>query len=165
MSFPFIIEPLNPTHEKESFNCGEPSLNDFLRRFARQNSEKGLGRTYVAVEPSNPQIKGYYTISNGSVQFDNVPEKLPRYPIPVAHLGRLAVELSARGQGLGEYLLLDALTRIASLEKQIGIFAVEVYALTDQAKQFYLKYGFKPLLDDELHLYLPMKAVRNLKLI
>ena len=164
MSFPFIIESLNASHEKEAFDCGEPGLNNFLRRFARQNNEKGLGRTYVAVELGNLQIKGYYTISNGAVRFDNVPEKLPRYPIPVAHLGRLAVDTSARGQRLGEHLLLDALTRIASLEKQIGIFAVEVYALTEQAKQFYLKYGFKPLLDDSLHLYLPIKAVRNLKL-
>lgn len=165
MSFPFIIEPLNASHNKESFDCGEPSLNDFLRRFARQNSEKGLGRTYVAVSSGSTEIKGYYTISNGAVRFENVPEKLPRYPIPVAHLGRLAVAINARGNRLGEYLLLDALTRIAALEKQIGIYAVEVFALTEQAKQFYLKYGFKPLLDDELHLYLPIKAVRNLRLI
>ncbi len=165
MNLPYVIEPLSASHDRESFDCGEPSLNDFLKRFARQNDEKGLGRTFVAVEAGSPAIKGYYTLSNGSLKFDNVPEKLPRYPIPVAHLGRLAVDVSARGQGLGEYLLLDALARIAALAGQIGIYAVEVYALSEQAKNFYLKYGFRPLLDDALHLYLPMKAVRKLKLI
>ncbi len=165
MNRPYIIEPLSASHDREPFDCGEPSLNDFLKRFARQNDEKGLGRTFVAVEAGSPAIKGYYTLSNGSLKFDNVPEKLPRYPIPVAHLGRLAVDVSARGQGLGEYLLLDALARIAAVAGQIGIYAIEVYALSEQAKNFYLKYGFRPLLDDALHLYLPMKAVRKLKLI
>ncbi len=165
MSFPYIIEPLNTSHDREAFDCSELSLNDFLKRFARQNDEKGLGRTFVAVEAGNPKIKGYYTLSTGSLKFDNVPEKLSRYPIPVAHLGRLAVDVSARGQGLGEYLLLDALARIAVIAGLIGIYAIEVYALSEQAKNFYLKYGFKPLLDDTLHLYLPMKAVRKLKLI
>lgn len=124
-----------------------------------------MGRTFVAVAAGDPAIKGYYTLANGALKFDNVPEKLPRYPIPVAHLGRLAVDVSARGQGLGEYLLLDALARIAAIAGQIGIYAVEVYALSEPAKNFYLKYGFRPLLDDALHLYLPMKAVRKLKLI
>jgi GNAT superfamily N-acetyltransferase len=165
MNFPYVIEPLNTSHDRESFDCGEPGLNDFLKRFARQNDEKGLGRTFVAVEAGSHVIKGYHTISTGSLKFDNVPEKLPRYPIPVAHLGRLAVDVSARGQGLGEYLLLDALARIAAIAEQIGVYAIEVYALSEQAKNFYLKYGFKPLLDDTLHLYLPMKAVRKLKLI
>src|SRR5262249_28076794 len=86
MSFPYVIEPLSTVHDRDSFDCGEPSLNDFLKRFARQNDEKGLGRTFVAVSANTTTIKGYYTLSNGSLKFDNVPEKLPRYPIPVAHL-------------------------------------------------------------------------------
>lgn len=165
MSFPYAIEPLDTAHDREAFDCGESSLNDFLKRFARQNDEKGLGRTFVAVAANSTVIKGYYTLSNGSLKFDNVPEKLPRDPIPVAHLGRLAVDVSARGQGLGEYLLLDALKRIAAVAGQIGIYAVEVYALNELAKSFYLKYGFSPLLDDALHLYLPLKVIRKLKLI
>jgi len=165
MRFPYLIEPLSTAHDRESFDCGEPSLNDFLKRFARQNDEKGLGRTFVAVKANTSTIKGFYTLSNGSLMFDNVPEKLPRYPIPIAHLGRLAVDLSARGQGLGEHLLLDALARITMVAGEIGIYAVEVYALNESAKNFYLKYGFKPLLDDPLHLYLPLKVLRKLKLI
>ncbi|MGH9899923.1 MAG: GNAT family N-acetyltransferase, partial [Pyrinomonadaceae bacterium] len=143
----------------------EPSLNEFLKRFARQNDEKSISRTYVAVLPAEPKIYGYYSISSGSIQFDTIPEKLPRYPVPVMHLGRLAVDVSAREQGLGKILLLDALRRAASVSKQLGIYAVEVYALNDAARTFYLKYGFTPLLDNELHLYLTMKAIRKLGLL
>lgn len=162
MSVRYTIEPLSPTHDRAAFDCGEPSLNDFLKRFARQNDDKGLGRTYVAVLPDGSKIYGYYTVASGAVRFDTMPEKLPRYPIPVIHLGRLAVDVSTKGQGLGRILLIDALKRAASIAKQLGIYAVEVYALNDAARAFYLKYGFTPLLDDELHLYLTMKAIRKL---
>lgn len=164
MSVRFRIEPLAPTHDRGAFDCGEPSLNDFLKRFARQNDDKGLGRTYAAVLPDESKIYGYYTVASGAIRFDNVPEKLPRYPVPVIHLGRLAVDVSATGQGLGKILLLDALKRAASVAEQLGIYAVEVYALNDTARAFYLKYGFAPLLDDELHLYLTVKAIRKLGL-
>src|SRR5262249_22587034 len=153
----YLITPLAADHDRESFDCGEASLNDFLKRFARQNQEKGLGRTYVAVLPEDARIYGYYTLASGSVRFDTLPWKLPRYPIPVIHLGRLAVDLSARGQGLGKILLLDALARAAGIADQLGIYAIEVYALNQEAKNFYLRYGFAPMLDDTMHLYLTMK--------
>ena len=159
-----IIEPLSSTHDRSSFDCGEQSLNTYLRQYARQNDEKGLGRTYGAVEPGQTRVEGYYTISTGAVTFEQVPEKLPRYPIPVVHLGRLAVDLRSQGKGLGELLLIDALKRAALAAQQLGIYAVEVRALNDSARRFYLKYGFTPLLDDELHLYLSMKTIRKLKL-
>lgn len=164
MSVRYYIEALSSTHDRAAFDCGEPSLNDFLKRFARQNDEKGLSRTYVAVLPGEPKIYGYYTISSGAIRFENMPEKLPRYPIPVIHLGPLAVDVSAKGQGLGKILLLDALKRAASVSEQLGIYAVEVYALNTAARAFYLKYGFAPLLDDERHLYLTIKAIRKLSL-
>lgn len=159
-----IIETLSSTHDRNAFDCGESSLNTYLRQYARQNDEKGLGRTYVAVEPDQTRIAGYYTISTGAFTFEQVPEKLPRYPIPVVHLGRLAVDLSSQGKGLGELLLIDALKRATLAAEQLGIYAVEVRALNDSARRFYLKYGFIPLLDDERHLYLSMKAIRKLKL-
>jgi GNAT superfamily N-acetyltransferase len=165
MSVRYIIEALSPTHDRAAFDCGEPSLDDFLKRFARQNDEKGLSRTYVAVLPDEPKVYGYYSLSSGGVRFDTMPEKLPRYPVPVIHLGRLAVDQSAKGQGLGKILLLDALKRAASVSKQLGIYAIEVYALNDAARDFYLKYGFASLLDDECHLYLTMKAIRKLGLL
>jgi GNAT superfamily N-acetyltransferase len=165
MSFSYIVEPLGTQHNRDAFDCEENSLNEFLKKYARQNDEKGLGRTFVAVKPGDPAIIGYYTIASGAVSFDTVPEKLPRYPIPVAHLGRLAVDKQAKGQGVGAFLLIDALRRIAQVADQMGIYAVEVYALNESAKQFYLKCGFTPLEDDPLHLYLSMKKIRKLKLV
>lgn len=159
MKLAFVIEPLDKSHQRENFDCGEVSLNDFLRKYARQNAERGLGRTFVAVLPGEKQALGYYTLSSGSIAFDAVPEKLPRYPIPVAHLGRLAVDSSMRGQGLGELLLIDALERTVIIASEFGIYAVELFALTERAKQFYLKYGFVSLKDDDKHLYLPVKTI------
>jgi len=159
MKLEFIIEPLDKSHQRENFDCGEISLNDFLRKYARQNAERGLGRTFVAVLPGEKRVLGYYTLSSGSIAFDAVPEKLPRYPIPVAHLGRLAVDSSMRGQGLGELLLIDALERTVIISGEFGIYAVELFALTERAKQFYLKYGFVSLKDDDKHLYLPVKTI------
>lgn len=159
---PFIIEPLTTNHKREAFDCGIESLNDFLKRFARQNNKKGLGRTYVAVMKNDPRVCGYYTISSGSISFDTIPENLPRYPVPVLHLGKLAVDRLFQDQRLGKTLLADALTRAVRIADQLGIYAVEVHALTETAHKFYLKFGFSELSDDKLHLYLTMKKIRKL---
>lgn len=159
-----IIERLKSAHDRESFDCGQPALNDYLKRFARQNDQKELGRTFVAINPGSVEILGYYTLSSGGVRFDIMPANLPRYPVPVAHLGRLAVDLKHRGKRIGETLLIDALARAEHASEQLAIHAVEVVALDESARAFYLKYGFTPLLDDPLHLYLPMKAIRKLNL-
>lgn len=162
MTKPFIIEQLTALHNREAFDCGEESLNDFLRRFARQNDEKGLGRSFVAVKSGEPTIYGYYTIASGALSFEMIPEKLPRYPIPVVLLGRLAVDEAAKGQRLGKALLADALNRAVTIADQLGIYAVEVFALNKSAREFYLKFGFTELLDDRQHLYLTIKKIRKL---
>jgi hypothetical protein len=118
-------------------------LNAYLLRYSGQHERKGMGRTYVAVEEGRTQVLGYYTISSSAVSFEAVPANLFRHPVPVALIGRLAVDISARDHGL---------------------YAVVVDALDEKAKRFYLKYGFKELADDRLHLYLPMKAIKQLDL-
>ncbi len=159
MSDNFTIELL-AEHDRNSFDCGEPSLNEYLQRFARQNAELFLGRTYVLVAPDQAQIKGYYTLSSGSVARPDLPEKrLPRYPVPVVLIGRLAVNRNSQRQRLGEFLLLDALRRSAQLAQHLGIFAVVVDALNEQAYNFYRKYGFVETVDDPMRLYLPIKKV------
>ena len=165
MKLDFAIELLGKQHKRENFDCGEESLNQFLKKYARQNHEKGFGRTFVAVLPNQSEVLGYYTISAGSVSFEIVPEKLPRYPIPTAHLGRLATDVQMRGQGLGELLLIDALERTVLVAEKVGIYAVELFALTEGAKNFYLKYGFISLEDDDKHLYLPIETLRKSGLI
>lgn len=156
------IERLEKRHRRESFDCGEPSLNDFLRQYARQSAERGLSQTFVAVLPGNSDVIGYYTLSSGSISSDLFRERLPRYPVPIAHLGRLAVDSSAQGQHLGSVLLIDALKRSLVVSKELGIYAVELFALTNRAKQFYLKFGFIELKDDKHHLYVPIEVVRRL---
>lgn len=160
----YIVELLDKSHNRRYFDCGEESLNDFLKKFARQNSKTGIGRTFVAVPPDSKVIQGYYTIASGSVGFGNVPDKLPRYPIPVVLLGRIAIDEKAKGQGLGEYLLMDALKQAQRHAETLGIYAVEVYALNEQARAFYKKYEFTEFLDDPRHLYLPMKMIKQLNL-
>ncbi len=165
MNFQFVIELLSKQHKRDKFDCGEQSLNEFLKKYARQNNEIGFGRTFVATLPDKTDVLGFYTISSGSITFEIVPEKLPRYPIPTVHLGRLATDVNLRGQGLGELLLIDALERTVLVAAELGVYAIELYALTDNAKRFYLKYGFVALTDDEKHLYLPIETLKKSGLV
>ncbi len=157
----YRVEPLSKDHDRETFDCGEESLNVFLKRFARQNAEKGLGRTFVAVKSDDPKIYGYYTLSSNSFGFELVPENLPRYPVPVVHLGRLAVDMSVRGERLGEALLFHAFEQAVKIAELLGIYAVEVYALNEKARQFYLKFGLTELKDDRSHLYLTIRQIKK----
>ncbi len=165
MKLDFVIQALSKRHGRENFDCGEESLNEFLKKYARQNSAKGFGRTFVAVLPEEIEVCGFYTLSAGSMSFENLRENLSRYPIPTAHLGRLATDFKMRGQGLGELLLIDALKRTVLVAAELGVYAIELYALTDAAKRFYLKYGFTELKDDDKHLYLPIETLKKSGLI
>ena len=157
---------LDRRHERSGFSCGRPPLDDFILRLVSQYEKRRLGRTYVAVRQGETQVRGYYTIASGALPFEHVPEpsarKLPRHPVPVILLARLAVDRTAQGQGLSEALLLDALERCSALSESLGLHAVEVDAIDQQASVFYRKYGFVPLLDHDLHLFLPIATLRDL---
>jgi GNAT superfamily N-acetyltransferase len=159
------IEPLAREHERGLFDCGEPALNDFLARFARQNQERGISRTFVAIRPASQRILGFYTISAGGVAFDEWPDdlqrKLPRHPVPVVTLGRLAVDLSMHGEGLGRLLLVDVMSQVLALAERIGIFALVVSAKNDTARAFYLKNGFHPFPGEPMHLFLTVATIRK----
>ncbi len=154
------------THIRGRFDCGQPSLNDFLRTLVSQYEKRNLGRTYVSVRGTDLQVFGYYTIASAAVAFDHLPteaaKKLPRHPPPVVLVARLAVDRAAQGQRLGEKLLLDALARSLHLSDELGVHAVVVDAIDQRAKEFYEKYRFIPLLDSEFHLYLPVATIRDL---
>jgi predicted GNAT family N-acyltransferase len=158
------IDKLSPHHDRRDFDCGVEELNSYLQRYSTQHERKGIGRTYVATKDRETRVLGYYTISSSAVAFDVVPENLPRHPVPVALVGRLAVDNTARGQKLGETLLIHALRSAHSAARIVGIYAVVVDALDESARSFYIKYGFNELNDDRLHLYLPMKTIARLDL-
>lgn len=157
------IEPIRKAHLRDAFDCGVAELDEFVRRYARQNERLGLGRTFVAVGETSDRVLGYYTLRMGSVACAELPptetKRFPKYPVPVIHLARLAVDRSARGLGLGDRLLFDALQRAHDASTDIGAFAVEVIAINEHARDFYVRYGFKPLSQDQLHLYLTMKTL------
>lgn len=164
----WLIERLSRKHDRSTFDCGHPALNAWLKDRAGQFDRRDIARTFVAVLPSVPTVLGYYALSSHRVLPDALPpdeaKQLPRLDVPVVLIGRLAVDRRQQGKGLGEHLLLDALTRTERLANEIGIRAVEVDAIDERARAFYVKYGFRPLLDDENHLFLPLYAVRKLNL-
>jgi len=147
---------LSPGHDCGSFDCGKQPLDEYIKKFALLNQKLGLSQCFVATTPPDHRVMGYYCISAGSVFFQNISEDLrkglPRYPIPVCLIGRMAVDMVAQGRGLGETLLFDAFERIVRVADEVGIHAVEVQAKDADAKNFYLKYGFVELADDKLHL-------------
>jgi ribosomal protein S18 acetylase RimI-like enzyme len=161
----WVVEPLDRTHERSFFSCGNSPLDDFLRQLVSQYEKRRLGRTYVALRPPEKRVVGYYTLASGRVLFASLPpahgKKLPRHPVPVVLLARLAVAIEAQGRGLGQFLLVDALHRCHELSERLGVHAVEVEAIDDDAKRFYEKYGFVALADDGHHLYLPIETIRK----
>ena len=125
----YTIKRLSSAHDRGSFDCGEQALDEYPRRYAGQHDRKGSARTYVAVERGGTAVNGYYTMSSGAVSFEIVPEKLPRLPVPVVLLGRLAVDRTAQEHGLGAVLLIHALKRAVDVSGQLGVHAVAVDAL------------------------------------
>lgn len=157
------VVPLSEEHDRKVFDCGVEPLNNFFKQFAAKHSSISTSKTYVAVDQCNPSIiKGFYTVSAGSVAFNIIPKNLPKHPVPVFHIARLAVDLRQQGQKVGKFLLMDALNRALSVSAQIGIYAIDVIAKDEKAKSFYKKYGFTELLDNQMHLYLPLKLLTQL---
>lgn len=156
-------------HDRNSFDCGVNELNTFLKQHANQNQSKNISKTYVAVVAVSSdnirKIYGYYTLSAGHICCDQLPEsiksKLPKYPVPIARIGRLAVDKNHKGQGIGGFLLHDAFTNVLSIADKMGVFAVIVDAKNDNAKAFYQNYGFIELQNSSLSLFLPISTIKS----
>ncbi len=162
------VRELASDHIRDQFSCGHDTLDAFIKQLASQHQKKGISKTFVAIRPPDPTVRGYYSLASGSVHLDCLTHEqrkgLPRHPIPVALLGRLAVDKASQGQRLGEFLLIDSMRRVVEVATEIGIHAIEVDAIDDAARRFYLKYGFTELADDPRHLYIPVATVRKLGL-
>ncbi|MCA1595965.1 MAG: GNAT family N-acetyltransferase [Chloroflexi bacterium] len=162
------VELLEPRHDRRGFDCGKPSLNEFLQQRARPNADRDVGVTHVVVEaPGGARIMGYYTLVARTVERAIIPAKgLPPGPIGVVLLGRLAVDQAFQGKGLGKRMLLRALRQTEEAARSIGIYALVLDALDEAARSWYLGlgWGFEVLLDDLNHLFLPVSTIRALGL-
>ena len=163
-----VVELLQAHHDRNSFDCGKALLNDFLRNQARQNADRNVGVTHVAVESIGAtEILGYYTLVTRTVDRELIPTKhLARGPVGVVLLGRLAVDLKSQKRGLGKLMLLTAIRKTADAAKVLGIHSLVLDAMDESARNWYLslEWGFSSLLDDPLHLFLPIQIIQKLEL-
>ena len=161
---PLLIEKLNRRHGVEAFDCGAEPLNQFLTKFALINQVANAAQTYVAIVGET--VIGFYTLVVGDVQHGESPDRLrkglSRHPIPIMILARLAVDRKGQGQGLGQWLVKDAIMRTLSAAEIAGIRALVVHAKDDAARNFYQRFGFAQGFSDPLHLYVLTKELKAL---
>ena len=151
--------PLSDQHDLAGFDCGKPPLNDWLK-YRALRSEGRSARAFVVAY--GKCVIGYYCISAGATMTKDAPSNIRRNmpnPIPVMIIGRLAVEKSYQGQGIGSAMLKDALQRILGVSQTVGARAVMVHAIDNDAIAFYAAYGFKPYPLDSRTLFLPISEI------
>lgn len=159
------LQPLQDNHDTKAFTCGVDALDRWLKRIARQHANKGVSRTFVAIDPANPaQIVGYYSLTVAEIDTEKLPKdvakKLPRR-MPLVLIGRLANSLTMRGQGIGALLLVDALRRIVEVSNNVGVTLILVDAKDEAAASFYRHFGFVPLLDTPHRLALSVATAQR----
>lgn len=154
-------ELLADHHQTVGFSCGVPSLDEWLKRRARGNQASGASRTYVACEAD--RVVGYYALAAGSVDVANAPGRFRRNmpdPVPVVILGRLAIDVTQRGRGLGRLLVRDAGQRVLQAADVVGIRGILVHAISEEAVQFYQAVGFEPSPLDAMTLMVTLADVQ-----
>ena len=153
-------QPLTADHQLNTFNCGETSLDEWLKRRALLNQTNGASRTFVVVDESQ-LVMVYYALAAGAVHHQDATRSIRQNmpdPIPVMVLARLAVDIRTQGMQLGAGLLRDAVDRSLAVAKNTGVRALLVHALHERAKQFYLYFGFQASPVHPLTLMLRLKA-------
>jgi ribosomal protein S18 acetylase RimI-like enzyme len=160
------FEELNRSHNRTGFDCGVQELNDFLHKLAHQNFKKGLSRTFVLINKEIPkEIVSFYTLSVFEVSAKKLSQKFSKKyksHLPAVKIARLAVSQALQHQGLGKLMLVDAIRRAIAISKQAGIIGLFVDAENEDAKRYYLKFGFIPLPDHPLTLFLPLKTLQKM---
>jgi GNAT superfamily N-acetyltransferase len=141
------IEPLARQHDRATFSCGQPALDDWFRRRASQDEKRNIARVFVAVD-DELGVVGFYSLSSFTLAIEDLPDgiarKLPRYDlIPAALIGRLARDQRVRRRGIGELLVADAVRRILGASRSLAVFAIVVDAKDDHAAAFYENFGFR----------------------
>ena len=155
-------EPLADHHDLGPFECGIATLDDWLKRRARANHATGASRCYVAT--TGDRVIGYYALGAGAVGVKTAPGKFRRNmpdPVPVIVLGRLAIDKSWQGRGLGRALVRDAGLRVVQASTMIGARGMLVHAMTDEARSFYIALGFAPSPLDPMTLMVTVDDLRR----
>lgn len=156
--------PLTAAHDLASFDCGEPSLDDWLKRRALRNETSGASRTYVVCGPPDNTVVAYYCLATGAIARSAAPKAMQRNmpdPIPVMVMGRLATDRRYQGQGIGKALLRDAILRVLQVSNVAGVTALLVHAISADAKGFYLANGFVESPIEPMTLCLVLDTARN----
>ena len=155
-----VIEPLDRRHDRTNFSCGLPELDRYLARQAGQDVRRRTARVFVCTAGETDAVLGFYTLSALSIDLASLPNelsrKLPRHPVPCALIGRLAINRSEQGRGIGRLLLADAVKRVVAAGEIVAMHALIVDAANEDAKGFYEGSGFLPLTDDPMRLFLPL---------
>ena len=157
------IELLLKRHDRKKFDCGNQELNEYLKTLARQHQDRGFAKTYVAVEEGRAEVLGYISVAMGNVLLQDadelVFERLPKHPMPVLHVARLATDLMYAGKGIASLLLSHAADIAIAASSSMGVYALELDAIDDQAYQYYLRRGFSPLKGNTSRLYAPLSKI------
>jgi GNAT superfamily N-acetyltransferase len=159
-------EPIDKKHDRDTFECGEEALNEFLRRYARKSHEMGGAKTFLAIDDADHKtILGFYSLSPASVNYARTPgiirHGLARHDVPGFRLARLAVDRRFQGQGVGGQLLLAAGRRCLSAAKEVGGVVLVIDARNERVAGWYASYGAVPLMDAPLTLLLPLATIAN----
>jgi GNAT superfamily N-acetyltransferase len=162
VSLPYRIEELISDHDRSLFACGAPPLDRYIREQATQDIRRQVSKCFVACGIGEKTIAGYYTLAASSVPLDLLPDdvrrRLPRYPsVPVARIGRLAVDQKHHGRQLGATLIFDACLRASRAD--MGVFALIVDAKDEKAEAFYLHFGFAALASRQL--FMPLATIQK----
>ena len=157
-------EPIRKQHDRDSFDCGDEALNEFLRRYARKSHERGGAKTFLAIDDADDKtILGFYSLSPASVDYARTPEivrrGLARHDVPGFRLARLAVDRTMQGKGLGGQLLLAAGRRCLLAAAEVGGVVLVIDAKNENVAKWYAAFGTVPLLDAPLTLLLPLATI------
>lgn len=159
----YSIRAFDGAIDAASFRCGQAPLDEYIRRYASQDIRRNVARVFVATpENDSHRLAGFFTLSAGSISCSDLPEslakKLPRYPVPVALIGRLAVDNEFQGKGLGAILLADACRKVVHASTSLAVAGIVVDAKDDAASNFYRHFGFQILPGQLTRLLLPANA-------
>ncbi len=160
------FEELTRSHNRAGFDCGVQALNDFLHNLAHQNLKKGLSRTFVLISEDIPEkILSFYTLSIFEVSARKLPQRFSKKykgHLPAVKIARLAVVKALQNQGFGKHMIINAIRRAVAISKHAGIIGLFVDAKNEDIKKYYLKFGFIPLPDHALELFLPLKTLQKM---